>query len=103
MYVLRDGTQLDAGIAHDAAEADGRAVSGDDALDGECDSKDAAAAAFDFCCEIVDDTADFLVIRVSIAVGESRMMSCNDIAMQIDCAQAQLVGAHGDADGGLGL
>ena len=38
MHVLRDGVQLDAGIAHDAAEADGRSVRGDDALDGEGDS-----------------------------------------------------------------
>ena len=38
MHVLRDGAQLDAGIAHDAAEADGRSVRGDDALDGEGDS-----------------------------------------------------------------
>ncbi len=87
MHVLRDGAQLDAGIAHDAAEADGRSVRGDDALDGEGDSEDVGAATFDLLREIVDDAADLLIVSIGVAVGERGMVPCfDDAAVQINGA-----------------
>ena len=70
------------------------ASGGEDALDGERDAEHLAVLLFDVGGEVVDDAADTLVVNVGVAVRQGIVAFFDDVAVQVNRAQAQFVGPH---------
>ena len=96
---LADGFEREPSVAHNGAEDDGGGVGGEDALDGERDAEHLAVLLFDVGGEVVDDAADTLVVNVGVAVRQGIVVFFDDVAVQVNRAQAQFVGPHHYPDG----
>lgn len=96
---LADGFEREPSVAHNGAEGDGGGVGGEDALDGERDAEHLAVLLFDVGGEVVDDAADTLVVNVGVAVRQGIVAFFDDVAVQVNRAQAQFVGPHHYPDG----
>ena len=68
-------------------------------MDGERDAEHFAVLLFDVGGEVVDDAADTLVVNVGVAVRQGIVAFFDDVAVQVNRAQAQFVGPHHYADG----
>ena len=75
------------------------ASGGEDALDGERDAEHLAVLLFDVAAKFVDDAADTLVVNVGVAVRQGIVAFFDDVAVQVNRAQAQFVGPHHYPDG----